>query len=276
MSDKGKSNPESTPVYLLTASLLIATLSIIASVSGLLCPDDLYPTETLREFALANDAANLFIGLPILLGSIWLDHRGKYVGCLLWPGALMYTLYNYLAYVIAVPLSWIYITYLLIVALSFYTLIAVLGTIDFDLAEQRLSRAVPERLSGAVLFILGAFVFVRVFGVVIQAQMAASMLEPTDLALLLADTLLAPAWVIGGILLWKNKPLGYATGLALLFQGSMLFLGLIIVLALQPLFNDASLPLADIIIVAAMGLICFIPFFGYLRGASSSYSRMGR
>ncbi len=44
-------------------------------------------------------------GLPILLGSMWVAHRGKLIGLLLWTGALFFVLYNYLAYVIALPLS---------------------------------------------------------------------------------------------------------------------------------------------------------------------------
>jgi hypothetical protein len=264
-SDRGVS-----PTYAFGASLIIALLMAIASAGGLLFPDDLYPTGALRQFALANDVANLFIGIPILLGSLWLDRQKRYIGRLLWPGALMYTLYNYLAYVVALPIRWAYITYLLITCLSLYTLIAVFTAIDPVLTRQRLAGKVPERFSGAVLLLLGGFVFIRVLVVVIQTQMTANTIEITERSLLLADILLAPAWIIGGLLLWKKKPLGYSAGLALLFQGSMLFLGLIIVLALQPVFNDAGFPLVDIIVVAAMGLICFIPFLAYLRGASSS------
>lgn len=256
--------------YVLIASILIALLSALASLAGLLSPDTLYPTETLRQFAVGNDVANLLIGLPILLGSIWLDRKGKYIGRLLWPGALMYTLYNYLAYAIALPVSWIYLSYLMIVAVSLYTLIAVFAGIDFNLAKQRLAESVPERLAAGVLILLGAFVFLRVFAEVLGAANQVEYLEQTEIALLLVDALLAPAWIIGGVLLWKRKPLGYAAGLSLLFQGSMLFIGLLLVLALQPLFTDTSLPLVDIVVVTAMGLICFVPSWMFLRGAAAA------
>jgi hypothetical protein len=210
------------------------------------------------------------IGVPILLGSIWLDRRGKYLGRLLWPGALMYTLYNYLAYVVALPISWLYVTYLLIVALSLYSLISAAANIDINTAKQRLNGKVPQRFAGGVLLLLGGFVFIRVFAVIASAQLGTSVIEITDRSLLLADALLAPAWILGGFLLWKKRALGYAASLALLFQGSMLFLGLIIVLALQPIFTEASFPLADILVVAAMGLICFVPLFSFLRAATSA------
>jgi hypothetical protein len=257
-------------LYVLIASSLIALLSAVASLAGLLNPDTIYPTEALRQFALSNDVANLLIGLPILLGSIWLDRNGKYIGRLLWPGALMYTLYNYLAYAIAMPVSWVYLGYLLIVVTSLYTLIAVFARIDFNRAKQRLVGRVPERLAAGVLILLGAFVFLRVFAEVLGTVNRADSFALTEIALLLVDSLLAPAWILGGILLWRRKPLGYAAGLPLLFQGSMLFIGLLLVLALQPAFTNSSLPLVDIVVVAAMGLICFVPSWMFLRGAAAT------
>jgi hypothetical protein len=81
-----------------------------------------------------------------------------------------------------------------------------------------------------------------------------------------ADFLIAPAWIIGGILLWQRKPLGYVAGLGLLFQASMLFIGLIGILLLQPVLTGVPFDFVSAITVALMGLVCFIPFILYLRG----------
>ena len=270
MTNKSIDDRKNAMILTLASSLLIATLTIVASVAGLVSPSALYPSEALRQFALANDVTNLLIGVPILLGSVWLTFRGKYIGRLLWPGALLYALYNYLAYVVALPISWFYIGYLLIVTLCVYTLIAAFMNIDAERAHRLLTGKVPERFSGVVLILLGGFVFIRVFGVIANAQLAASEVAITDRSLLLADALLAPAWIVGGTLLWKKQAFGYAASLALLFQGSMLFLGLIIVLALQPILNDLTFPLIDIIVVAVMGSICFIPLLKFLRAAASA------
>ena len=80
---------------------------------------------------------------------------------------------------------------------------------------------------------------------------------------------MAPAWVIGGALLWRREPLGYVTGLALLFQASMLFIGLIVVLILQPVMTTAPFALIDVLVVFVMGLICFVPLALFVRGAAS-------
>ena len=59
-------------------------------------------------------------------------------------------------------------------------------------------------------------------------------------------------------------------GLGLLFQGSMLFIGLIIFLLLQPLLTTAPFVLVDVVVVFIMGLICFVPFALYVRGVVSN------
>jgi len=64
-----------------------------------------------------------------------------------------------------------------------------------------------------------------------------------------------------------RKELGYVTGLGMLFQGSMLFIALIIFLLLQPFLTTAPLAIADIVVIFTMGLICFIPFALFVRGA---------
>ena len=101
-------------------SLLIAILMAAASVAGLLYPANLYPADELRQSFLPTDLVNLLIGLPILLGSMWLARRGRLIGLLLWPGALFYVLYNYLVYVFAMPLNVAFLLHLTLVTLSLF------------------------------------------------------------------------------------------------------------------------------------------------------------
>ena len=90
--------------------------------------------------------------------------------------------------------------------------------------------------------------------------------SPTEFALNATDFLLSPAWIIGGVLLWRREALGYVTGLGLLFQASMLFVGLVFVLILRPFLTTAEFLLGDVLVVLAMGMVCFVPFALYLRG----------
>ena len=256
-----------TLIYAL--SFIVAILMATASVAGLLFPTVIYPTDELLRSFVSNDVVNLLIGLPILLGSMWLAWRGKLIGVLLWSGALFFVLYNYLVYVFAMPFNVAYLLHLTLVTLCVYTIIGLVASIDGKVVQQRLTGAVPERLAGGVLTGLGLLFFLRVVGVLVNALISQTPITETELALHIADFLIVPAWVIGGVLLWRCKEFGYVIGLGLLFQASMLFIGLIVFLLLQPFLTSAQFVLVDVVVIFSMGLVCFIPFALFVRGVVS-------
>jgi len=253
-------------------SLVIAALMAIASVAGLLVPTTVYPTDELLQAFVPNDIVNLLIGLPILLGSVWLARRGQLVGLLLWPGALFYVFYTYIIYIFSMPLDVVFLLHLTLVTSSAYAMIGLVASIDGSAVRHRLSGAVPERAGGGVLAGLGILIFVRVVAVLVGALISRAPVAPVELALHVSDFMLAPAWVIGGVLLWRREPLGYVAGLGLLFQASTLFIGLIVVLILQPLMTAAPFALIDVLAVFVMGLVCFVPLALFVRGAAAKHS----
>ena len=255
------------PIY--ASSIIIAILMAAASAAGLMVRTTIYPTDELLRSFVPNDVVNLFIGLPILLGSMWLALRGKLVGLLCWPGALFFVLYTYIVYVFAMPFNAAYLLYLALVTLCVYTIIALVTSIEGKPVQERLTGAVPERVAGGILAGLGILFFLRVIVVTFNTLTSQAPIAGTEVAVLIADFLITPAWVIGGILLWRRRELGYVSGLGLLFQASMLFIGLIIFLFLQPFLTSARFVLTDVVVIFVMGMICFIPFALHLRGVVS-------
>lgn len=256
------------PAYV--ASTSVAVLLSLVSIIGLVDTERIYPTQALQELAVPNDLVSLFFGVPLLVGSMWLARRGTLIGRLSWPGALMYVLYGELAYIFCMPMSWIYLAYLTIGVTSLYTLIGLMSSIDTRFVQQQIAGKVPARFSGGVLIVFGGLTFGRVFVVLAGALAEGTTISTTQLAVLLSDLLLSPAWIIGGVLLWKLTAFGYSAGLGLLFQASMLFVGLIMILMVQPWLTDAPFVLFDVIVVAILGLICFIPLALFLRAARES------
>jgi hypothetical protein len=250
-------------------SSLIAILMAAASVAGLMYRTVIYPTDELLQSFVSNDVVNLVIGLPMLLGSMWLAWRGKLMGLLFWPGALFFVLYNYIIYVFAMPLNVAFLLHLVLVTLSVYTLVGLVASIDGKAVQQRLTGAVSERLAGGVLAGFGLLFFLLGIGAVVNALTNQMLIAETELASYITESLIAPALVVGGVLLWQHKEFGYVIGLGLLFQASMLFIGLIIFLLLQPLLTTAPFTLVDVVVVFVMGLICFIPLALFVRGVLS-------
>jgi hypothetical protein len=250
-------------------SFIIAIVMAAVSLGGLVYGADLYPTDDLLQALVPTDIVNLVLGLPILLGSIWLARRGKLIGLLLWPGALLFVLYNYLAYVLVVPFNVAFLLDLALVTLSAYTLIGLVASIDGESVQRRLAGAVPERVAGGIVAGLGLLFTLRAIGVLAGALASQTSMAETELAPNVADLLIAPAWVIGGVLLWRREAFGYVSGLGLLFSVSMLFIGLIVFLLVQPFLTAAPFALVDVVVVLILGLIGFVPFALFVRGVLS-------
>lgn len=250
--------------YLL--SIPTAVLTLAASLIGLIYQTEMYPTEALRLNFVANDVVNLFIGLPILLLSMWLARRGRLIGLLWWPGALLYLLYNALVYVFTLPLNWVFLLSLIVLAFSLYGIAILLTNIDSQFVRFRLTGAFSERLIGGILIVFGGAIILRAVGLLGMAIVNQTTLPASEIGLHIADFLIAMAWLIGGILIWRHRAMGYVMSIGLLFQASMLIVGLIAFLLLQPRLANVPLPLTDLIVIAVFGLIIFVPFMLSVRG----------
>jgi len=251
-------------------SSLIAVLMTAASIIGIFYPAIFYPTRELARGFAVNDIVNLTIGLPILLVSMFLARKGNLIGLLCWPGSILFILYNYTAYTIALPTNWGFLVSLTITVLSLYSLAAFVINLNGEALKERLQGFVLEKTSGAVLASLGALFLFRVLVVLVGALINGTAITSTDLAVNVSDFITSPALIIGGIALWRHNKLGYVVGLGLLFQTSMLFIGLIMFLILQPLLTEEPFSALDVIVVFIMGLVSFMPFAFFLLGVVKS------
>jgi hypothetical protein len=236
------------------------------SLWGLMAPDSLYPSDAFIQSYQVNDAVNLLVGLPALAMSLWLVRHGRLIGFLFWPGALLYVLYNYLAYVFGLPFRWFSLIFLALVLLSAILLYVLLRDIDHHHVQSRLAGKVPEVLAGWLLIIFGVGFFLRALGIVVSAILEHTALPVSEVGVLVADIVLSLPWAIGGLRLIQRRPFGYGGGLGFLFALSMLFLGLTLLLLLQPVLTDAPFDATSLLVILGMSLVCFIPFGLFVRG----------
>ena len=244
----------------------VAILMGVMSLLGLFISNSIYKTELIFQSFFTNDVINLILGIPILLGAMWLTSRGKLVGLLFWPGALLFVIYNYIAYVFGRPFDLFTFVYLALILISAYIIYDLIRKVDSNSVKQQLTGAVGEKLAGWFLLIFGILFILRAVNIFVSASLNQVVLPPTEIGVSIADIVISILWIIGGILLLRTKPLGYTTGLGLLFAASMLFVGLIIFLIIQPVLTAAPFIPIDIIVVAVMGIILSIPFIIFLRG----------
>ena len=264
---------ELTGVY--ASSLIVALSMAFASLAGLLYQTAIYPTNDLLLSFVPSDAFNLAVGLPVLLGSMWLARRGALAGLLSLPGALFYVLYMYVPYLVAVPFNLLSVLYLSLIALSAYTLIRLVASLDDEWIGQRLVAFIPARASAGILLGLAILIIVRQIAMIVSTFSSHTPVELVEIASWIADfTVAVPALLLVGIQLWRRKALGYAAGAGLLLGYGLLALSVVPFFVQPALYGTAQLDIGGLAAILVMATLCFIPFTFFVRGAASSRSSL--
>lgn len=250
------------------STLLIAILVAAVSITGILLQDSLYPTDEVLNSFLPSDYVNLVAGLPFLVISLWFSRKGKVMGMLCLPGALFYLVYVYFPYLVSVPFNLLFLPYLVVFALSIYTLIGVVSVMDPEPIRQRFSGNLPERAFGGILIGLAAIIVIRQVVLIIGALINNTAVDQMEVALWIIDfSVGAPAMLLAGILLWKKKPLGYVAAPGLFMAYGILSLGLIPFMMVQSNLGGAEVRVADVLVLILMAALCFIPFAFFVRAS---------
>jgi hypothetical protein len=250
-------------------SLVIALLTCLAALVGLLAGSHIYPAAQLSGNT-GTDALTLVLDLPLLLGSMWLARLGSLVGLLCWPGALFYLVYIYTFYLFAVPFNALFLPYALLVTLSAYTLMYLIASMRSGLIRERLGARVPARTIGGALVAI-ALLFTVVDTIMIGAALTSSAaVDATTHASWIVDFVIElPALLLAGMLLWRRQALGYVTAPWLLLQGALLNAGYAVVLALQAIVGAANINAPFVAIVFVIGALSFTLLAFFVRGAAS-------
>jgi hypothetical protein len=268
-------------------SLLIALLMVVVSAAGLARGStSLYGVDPNRDLGvsastagvlvpgfLVQDIFNLAVGLPMLVGLLWLVQRGSQIGLLLWPGALFYVAYTYVHYLVGAPFSALFLGYVAIVALSAYTTIGLVASIDGDTVRQRLAGAVRPRIVGGVLVGLALLTVGQdAGGAVATALAGGASIEPLARGVWIADlTLGVPAMLIVGALLWRRASLGYVAAAGLLLSFGMTSVVIAAMIALQPVLTGAPIDDAMVMGLLIFGAVSLAPLLLFARGTASRH-----
>jgi hypothetical protein len=274
------------------ASLVVAMLMVLASTAGILLgTTGLYgkdprlglgATEAeaglLIPGLLGQDLFNLAVGVPILLGAMWFTRRGSLIGLLLWPGALFYALYWYLLYLVGAPFSVLFLLYVALVTLSAYATISLVSHIDGEQVQRQLTGSVPTRIAGGILVGLALLTLAQDTGGAFVTALSGSVpIDPAARHVWIADLVLdAPAVLVGGVLLWRRRPLGYLAGAGLLLQYGLTPVGLAVGLALQAMLTTSALPVATSAALLVFAVVCFTTLALFVRGAANAAGRERR
>ena len=263
-------NGNLTAVYRLTG--LLAALLLIASGAGLAFGSrglyDAYPASLAAM--VGQDIVTLALGLPLLLGAVWLARRGSGAGLLLWAGALFYFAYSYYFFLVG-GFNALFLIYVAIVATSLYALLSLLFRVDADALAAEFADRAPVRRT-AVFFVVTALLFAAMWGGVVVASVLAGAAPGAVVHLVVAidGAVLLPLLLWGGLKLWRREAWGYVLGGLLLTKATVTGLTLAFTSTLAMVWAGAVDPfeLFLAMLFGVMALVGLPLLVAYLRGSS--------
>jgi hypothetical protein len=209
-------------------SIGLAALMVVQALLGLLASGAYRDVAWIKATWFGNDLVTLVIAVPLFLGAVRSASRGSTRARLIWLGVLGYSAYNYAYYVLGAALNVFFAIYVLTFVVSAASLIVGLAGTDAPAVAERFSTETPvRRIGGYYVFVatglsavwLGAWAAYAFAGRPTPVET-----EAFHLVAALDMTLMVPALVTGGVLLWRRRPWGYVVAAVAGIQASLYLL----------------------------------------------------
>jgi hypothetical protein len=183
--------------------------------------------------AYGQDIANIVAAAALFI-AVYFASKGSVKAFLVWIGVLIALIYPYIIYAFAIHFNSLFLVYVAIVGLSFYTLVGSLMQLHLDNLQPSFAATTKARpvsvflLLVAVLFALlwlsediPALLTGKIPQTVMESGLLTSPVHVLDLGLYL------PAMIITAILLWRRKLLGYIVAIPLLVFNILTGIGIV-------------------------------------------------
>ncbi len=214
-------------------SAAVVFLMVVASAAGLFI-DGLYQDGPwAREALRGGDLTTLLLAAPILGWSLILSIRGSLLARAAWIGALAYGIYNYAYYVFGAEFNDIFLVHIALLTLSIWATALAVASLDVGAvaAAFRVGRA--ARWVGGFLVLVGSilgglWVFLAIRFAVTGELMADIPADGIHLVFAIDLSLLVPALVVAGVLLWRRTGIGVVFGAVMTVMGALYQVNLLV------------------------------------------------
>jgi hypothetical protein len=185
-----------------------------------------YDTVSSTAQMQGNDLITLVVGLPLLAVSAWIAFRGSLRGQLLLTGTLGFVLYTYMSMSTLTSFNALFIVYIALFTLSMYAFILSMMSFDLNNLPNQFSEKLPRGWIAGLMFVIAGFFALawlgRIITPLIQNQTPALENTTTMVIQFMDLGLIAPAAVLGGILLLRRSAWGYLLASVMLTKGATL------------------------------------------------------
>ena len=193
---------------LLTVALLVVML--MQAALGLIVPAQYRDVDWIRASWFGNDWVTLTVAAPLLFVGLIGTGRGDVRGLLVWLGMVGYALYNYAFYLFGAALNVFFPIYVSAFVLAIVVLILALSHVDAHEVAASFRQTAPVRFIGGSLIVIGIGL-ASVWIVMWAAYVFTGRPTPVGpdafrLVAALDLSLMVPALIVGGMLLWQRIP----------------------------------------------------------------------
>ncbi len=221
--------------------LMVLQASLGLAVSGL------YPEQTWAVAAFrGNDLVTLLVAAPVLAVAMLASMRRASSGSVLvWLGMLHYGVYNYAYYSFGAAFSSAFLLHVAALVASIGGLLMLATSIDAGRAARGVAGGTRARVVAVFTTVVGVALLAAWGGLSVRfaltGTMPANIMPPSAVHLVYAIdlSLLAPVFVVAGVLLWRREAWGAVLAVAINASGAVYLAVLWVVGGFQA---DAGIP----------------------------------
>lgn len=251
-----------------------AAFTATASICTAFVPGVLRGTAVMNGSARGTALVLLFVAVPLLVASAALVSAGGVRPVITWLGADAYILYNSVLFLLITPFNQLFLLYVVMFILSFWTLVTLLSTIDVATFARHFKVGFPARSLATVLAVIAVL-----NGLAWLVNVVPSMVSTAPAAFLAGTGLTTnpiyvqdlsfwvPAMLVSAVWLWRRRPWGYVG------VGAFLVFGFVesMSIAVDQWMGSAADPSSTVAsasftpIFGAVAAVTLIPLFFYFR-----------
>ena len=209
-------------------SEIVLLLMVVQAVLGL-AVSGLYPEQTWAVAAFrGNDLVTLLVAAPVLAVAMLASRRQQSsTSVLVWLGMLHYGVYNYAYYSFGAAFNSVFLLHVAALVASIGGLLMLATSIDAGRAARGVTGGTRARVVAGFTTFVGVALVAAWGGLAMRfavtGTLPANVMPPAAVHLVYAIdlSLLAPVFVVAGVLLWRREPWGAVLAVAINASGAV-------------------------------------------------------
>jgi hypothetical protein len=218
--------PRLTAAWVLSGVLLL--LMVVQAAAGL-GVGDLYPEQPWAVAAFrGNDLVTLLVAAPVLAVAMFASRRDpSSASVLVWLGMLHYGVYNYAYYAFGGAFSSVFLLHVAALVASMAALLMLATSIDAGRAARGVAGGARARVVAVFTTLVGLALVTAWGGLSVRfavtGELPRDVMPPSAVHLVYAIdlSLLAPVFVVAGVLLWRREAWGSVLAVAINASGAV-------------------------------------------------------